>query len=188
MARELIPWEIISSSCEMQNKWLTVRRDRCKLPDNSIIDDYYIVERPDIAGVVGITSDNQVVFNLQYKHGIGEVVREICAGIIEPGEDPAQAALREFEEETGYTCHEELVHLQTVIVSPTSQNNRYHIYLARNVVPAPEKKKDMPREIINNELIPLTQIPEMIMNGEVNVLWSITSLCLAWQWLENNKV
>ncbi len=179
------PWSTLQSKNVLQNKWITVRQDSCKLPDESVIDDYFVVERADIAGVVALTPEQEVICNVQYKHGIQEIVREIPAGIIEPGETPEQGAIRELEEETGYTT-DALVHLKTVIVSPTSQNNRYHIYLATDARPC-DRKLDTPRETIHNELIPLQQVKQMIETGEFPVMWSVASLYFAFEWLEKNK-
>ena len=38
----------------------------------------------------------------QFRHGLGNVTLEIPGGIIEPGEEPAAAAVRELREESGY--------------------------------------------------------------------------------------
>jgi 8-oxo-dGTP pyrophosphatase MutT (NUDIX family) len=178
-------WEVLKSQYALRTKWLDVRQDTCRLPDGSMIDDYFVIERPEIVGIVAITPDNQVVFNRQYKHGLGEVVLETPAGMVDAGEDPQTAARRELEEESGYIAHE-LIPLGVLPASPTSQNNLYFVYLARNVK-AGGKKVQHPRETIVNELIPLDQIPEKLRSGEINVLWSVAPLYLALDWLQQNQ-
>ena len=56
-------------------------------------------------GVVIFAVDGQdrVVLIRQYRYPIGGYVYELPAGLVEPGEDPRQAAVRELFEETGLT-------------------------------------------------------------------------------------
>ena len=58
--------------------------------------------RVDWAQIVPITPDGKVVLVRQYRHGAQRVTLEIPGGLVDPGEDPATAALRECLEETGY--------------------------------------------------------------------------------------
>ncbi len=50
-----------------------------------------------------IKPDNEIVVIRQFRPPTGRYMWETPAGLIDPGEDPADAALRELEEETGYT-------------------------------------------------------------------------------------
>jgi 8-oxo-dGTP pyrophosphatase MutT (NUDIX family) len=168
------PWKIQSSTYPLETKWLRVRQDTCVLPDGSVIDDYFVIERADVVGIVALTDDNQVVMNRQYKHGIGEIVHEIPAGMVDPGESPEVAARRELEEESGYTARE-WTHLSTLIASPTGETNRYHIFLARGAF-ANGKKMEHPREEIVNDLVPLADIESRIQTGDIRVMWTIVAL------------
>ncbi len=171
------PWKVLSSSYVLKTPWMDVRRDECELPDGSVIDDYFVVERAEVAGIVAITEDGQVVLNRQYKHGIGEVVLEVPAGMVDEGEEPIDAARRELEEETGYLA-EELIHVHTLIASPSNANNRFHIFLAPNVKPG-GKKDGHPREEIVNCLIPAGDIWQRVIGGDLTVMWSVAALSLA---------
>ena len=50
-----------------------------------------------------IKPDNEIVIIRQFRPPTGRYMWETPAGLIDPGEDPADAALRELAEETGYT-------------------------------------------------------------------------------------
>lgn len=53
-----------------------------------------------IYGVYGEEKDHLVLIR-QYRYPVGGYVYEFPAGLVEPGEEPAQAAVREIFEETG---------------------------------------------------------------------------------------
>ena len=78
---------------------------------------YYVASRnPDIHTLKAVTQENppdgviiyglyqdKVVLVRQYRYPVGDYVYEFPAGLVEPGEDMEQAAIRELYEETGLT-------------------------------------------------------------------------------------
>src|SRR5438105_3062441 len=54
------------------------------------------------AAIIALTSLNRVVVARQFRPGPEMIMDELPGGVIEEGEDPEQAALRELLEETGY--------------------------------------------------------------------------------------
>ena len=80
---------------------------------------YYMVSRNSDPGTLkAVTQENapdgvviyslyqdKVVLIRQYRYPAGRFVYELPAGLVEPGEDMEQAAIREMFEETGLTLH-----------------------------------------------------------------------------------
>ena len=63
-----------------------------------------VTHRNDPDGVVICARlEDKLVLVRQYRYPIGDYVYELPAGLVEPGEDIAQAATREMREETGLT-------------------------------------------------------------------------------------
>jgi ADP-ribose pyrophosphatase len=79
--------------------------------------------------VIALTSDMQVVVLRQYRPGTDSVCLEIPGGMIDDGEEPAVAAARELQEETGYVSKQWL-RLGTCAPNPAIANNTLHTYLA----------------------------------------------------------
>ena len=60
-------------------------------------------DKPNAVAVAAFTEKNEMLLVKQYRHPLGKLIYDLPAGGIRPREDPQQAALRELEEETGYT-------------------------------------------------------------------------------------
>ena len=86
--------------------------------------DIYVFACPDWCNVVTETADGQLVLVWQYRHGTDELSLEVPGGVIDPGEEPIDAARRELKEETGYEA-ESFELLSVVQPNPALQNNRY---------------------------------------------------------------
>lgn len=131
---EIRPWEVVSQEYLFRRPWLTVRRDALRLPNGRIAPEYYVLEYPTWINTIAIDPQGRFVMVRQYRHGLGEVLTELCAGVAEEGETPLQAAQRELLEETGYAGGQ---WQEWMVISPNpgSQNNLVHCFLAVGVEP-----------------------------------------------------
>ena len=102
MADKDMKWKTLSQKYLIEKPWLTARVDKVELPTGAIIDEYYVLEYPDWVNTIAITKEGEFIFVRQYRYAIGKTVNELCAGVIEKGEDPMVAAKRELMEETGF--------------------------------------------------------------------------------------
>ena len=128
---------------------------------------FYSLAAPDWVNIIALTPAQEVVMIRQYRAGVNDVVLEIPGGIMDPGEiDPALAASRELQEETGYSSNNVEL-LGAVHAKPALQNNRAHCFLAQDVKCQSGQHLDE-LEDITVELIPLREIPGLITRGIVS--------------------
>ena len=95
-------WTVLSSKYLWKRPWLTVRQEHVRLANGLEAPEFYILEYPDWVNVIAITKEGEMVMIRQYRHGVDRCDYELCAGVIEPDEDPEAAARRELLEETGF--------------------------------------------------------------------------------------
>ncbi len=100
------PWKLLDTEYLVNAPWLKVAKEKCELPNGKIIDDFYTLWQPDWVLILARTKDGKWVMTEQYRHGSGTIALEFPAGIINKGETPEQAALRELQEECGYKLDE----------------------------------------------------------------------------------
>lgn len=126
--------------------WLTVRRDRVRLPTGAVNDEYYVLEYPTWVNVIAIDREGRFVMVEQYRHGLQEVFTELVAGVAEEGEAPLEAAQRELLEETGYAGG--TWRLNTVLsANPGSQNNLSYSFIATGVERVAEQHLDETEDV-----------------------------------------
>jgi 8-oxo-dGTP pyrophosphatase MutT (NUDIX family) len=158
-------WTIRTSVYRIDEPFLRVRSDTVELPDGTIIDGYFVRESRGFAVVAALTPAREIVLVRQYKHGIGEVVVELPAGTIDPGETPADCAVRELAEETGYAGDPPRL-LRTLFTDPTGSNGRFHVFLVENARPVFAQSLDITESIVV-ETVPLEAFRSMVRDGTI---------------------
>ena len=125
-------WRPLESEWAFRSDFVSIRRDRCQLPDGRLSPDMYFMELRDFAMTVAVTPDGEVLLSREYKHGAGDVAYTLPAGFVERGEAPQAAARRELREETGHDG-EAFEPLGAYLVFPSLSGARGHFFLARSV-------------------------------------------------------
>ena len=157
-------YKVLSSEYLLRlGPWMTVRRDCVELPDGRRNPAYYVLEYPDWVNVIAITKDGRFLMEKQYRHGLGITEYELCAGVIEEGEEPLDAAKRELLEETGYAGGQ-WKEFMTICANPSSQNNYSHCFLAVGVEKVGDQHLD-PTEAIEPILMTVDEVREMLISG-----------------------
>lgn len=123
-------FEILKRRLLLENPWMPVEVQTVRLP-NGETTEWFVSLGHDVVIVVPIDPEGRVVLQQGYKHGSGKVITEFCAGMIDEGETPTEAARRELLEETGYTA-KEFIKLGKAFPNPTGSKKYYHFFLARD--------------------------------------------------------
>jgi len=113
--------------------------------------------------IAAFTKDDKMILTKQYRHPFRKVIFDIPAGGMKDGETPEQAALRELEEETGYTA-EKLEWIGRFTWAPGSMGPAtVEIFFTKSLKP---KGKFDPMEIMNIELVDFNKVFNGVLRGD----------------------
>jgi len=149
----------LSSRVIYDKHGFTMVEDTLEFADGTTFEYVYFKSCGTVA-VAAFTEDNKMILTKQYRHPLGMVVYDIPGGAIEDDETPQEAALRELEEETGYTA-EKLERIGRFSRGPSSQAIT-EIFFTK----AKRKGTFNSKEIAQVELMSFNQILQKILNGE----------------------
>jgi 8-oxo-dGTP pyrophosphatase MutT (NUDIX family) len=137
---------------------------------------YFVAELPDCVQVVALTTDGRIILVRQFRAGAGKDSLEIPGGLLEPGEEPSKAGVRELLEETGYAGDAPRV-LGTSWCNPSLLNSKVTTILVENAKQVAEPKPDASEEL-EIVLAPAKSVLEMIASAEIDHALIVGSLLL----------
>jgi ADP-ribose pyrophosphatase len=117
------------------------------------------------AAALATTADGELVLVEQWREPVGRVVLELPAGLVNPGETPEEAVVRELLEETGFSAAAppELLLASPILAGVTS--NVLHLFRVR-CGPRVGAGGGVDGERIAVRLIPLAELPAALAAAE----------------------
>ncbi|MGV4319805.1 ADP-ribose pyrophosphatase [Bacillus mojavensis] len=111
-----------------------------------------IVKHPGAVAVLAVTDEGKIILVKQFRKPLERTIVEIPAGKLEKGEEPEYTALRELEEETGYTA-KKLTKMTAFYTSPGFADEIVHVFLAEELSVLKEK-----RELDEDEFVEVMEV------------------------------
>ena len=158
-------WERLEERTIATTRVLDLRSVKFRHPRREVDRDFVVIAPADWCNVIAVTSDGQLVLVRQFRFGINDFSLEIPGGIIDPGEDPVAAGVRELREETGCAGTAARL-LASVHPNPAIQNNRCHLVLIENVVLNAPQQWDHDEEI-EVVMAPVDQVFAWAREGKI---------------------
>lgn len=158
-------WKVLESVYLHREPWLTVRKDKCEMPNGKIVPAFYVTEYPEWVNALAFTKDGKVVMVKQYRHGIEQESIEIPGGVVEENETWQEGVERELLEETGYKF-EKLEYLGKISANPSTTNNFMHMFLATGGEKVAEQKLD---EVEDLEVLIMTldEVKQLVKENKI---------------------
>lgn len=168
-------FKTIRSETVFQGKVFDVRVDHISTPSGSEARIDVVTHRGAVA-MLPIDSKGQILFVRQYRHPIGETLLEIPAGTLEDGEEPQACAIRECQEEIGFSPGE-LIPLGRIFLAPGYSSEQIHLYVARDLQPG--KLSADPDEDLHPVALPPRQVLELLDGGKIHDAKTLIALSKA---------
>jgi len=164
----------IASRTVFTGRLLRLRVDEVTLPGGGS-STREIVEHPGAVAAVALEGED-VLLVRQWRHPAGEVLLEIPAGTLEPGEEPEATVRRELVEEIGRRAGR-VEHLMDFYVAPGYSSELIRLYLATELEAASgETDTDENIEVVR---VPLAEAVARCRAGALRDGKTVTALLLA---------
>ncbi|MDO5719032.1 MAG: NUDIX hydrolase [Tissierellia bacterium] len=163
-----------------EGRIINLRVDTVELP-NRKYSRREIVEHSNSVLIIPILDDEYTLLVKQFRKAVDKVILEFPAGLIDSGEDPSEAALRELQEEVGYSANK-LNYIYDAYSSPGFTNEKVSIFLAEDLYESKlENDEDEFLEIVK---IKIDDLIDMLHNYEISDAHTIIGI----QYLENRRL
>ena len=174
----------ISSEQILDGVLLNVHRDIVKVPDGTESVREWI-DHPGASAVIPLFPDKTTILVRQFRYPPRREFLELPAGKIDiPGEDPADVARRELEEETGWWPGS-LFYIGSSYPCIGYSNEIIHYYVAESLEEGRQNLSE--GEHLTVERVSFRVALEMAQRGQILDMKTLTGLFLAHSWIESGR-
>jgi len=151
-----------------------VVRQRSRREGDGRMADWFVINTDDFVNVVATTRDKKIVLVRQFRHGSDGFSWELPGGMVDSGEDPEAAAIRELAEETGFVgsskgvfagCHP----------NPAIMDNRCHFVLVRDAEKTMRQNWDEHEEM-EVGIFAMDELWQMVADGKLTHSLTLAAL------------
>jgi ADP-ribose pyrophosphatase len=146
---------------------------------------YHRIACPDWVNILPITDDGYAILIRQSRAGNMRDVLEVPGGCIDKNEkDPTMAAVRELEEETGYSS-QRILPLASINPNPAINTNKLHMFIALNCR-LQSDRKHFPDEGEDIEVVkvPTKNLDELVRTGQIDSCLASLTIMLAERYIQ----
>ncbi|OFI49477.1 ADP-ribose pyrophosphatase [Floricoccus tropicus] len=164
---------------------IDVKVDDVELPQGLGTAKRELIFHPGAVSMIPITADNKIILVRQFRKALEKVIYEIPAGKLEAGEKDhvKEAALRELEEETGYTS-ENIELIYEFYSAPGFCNEKIYLYYIDNLVKVENPRPQDDDEVLEVGQFTLEECKDLIASEEIADAKTIMAIQY---WELNNK-
>ncbi|MDP2210764.1 MAG: NUDIX hydrolase [Candidatus Aquicultor sp.] len=169
---------VVESNLIYEGAIISLHVDKIRNTEGRILE-REVVEHLDAVGIVALDARKNIVLVRQYRHPLKGDLLEIPAGLLADGEDPADCAIRELKEETGYKA-KTIEKLAAFYTSAGFTDERFYLFFSDDLEEGePELEPD--EDDIELVLIPLEKALGMVSRGEIEDAKTLTAILMAAQ-------
>ncbi|MDD3179928.1 MAG: NUDIX hydrolase [Opitutaceae bacterium] len=169
-------WHKLGATMHATTRIFDIQRAHYRHPVRQTEKDFFVVDAPDWVNVIALTPEHRLVLVRQFRFGIDAFSLEIPGGVMERGEVPLAAAVRELREETGFTGSRQRL-LGSVHPNPAIQSNSCHLVLVEEACRTAALEWDHDEEI-EVVTLPVEEVYALARSGGITHALVLDALLL----------
>ena len=169
-------WEKLAEKSVALTRVLELLSVGYRHPHRGTEREFVVVRANDWVNVIALTPAGEIVLVQQFRFGIDAFSLEIPGGVMEPGEDPIEAGLRELREETGFVGTRARL-LGSTHPNPAIQSNWCHFVFVEDAMRSAELEWD-PDEEIEVTTLPAAEVLALAHSGGITHALVLNALLL----------
>ena len=146
---------------------------------------FYVCKATDWVQVAALTKDKKIILVDQFRFGTLNYSWELPGGIMEAGEEPIEAGLRELLEETGYSGKNARL-IASFSPNPAMMSNQAHLVFVEDCEKNSDTSWDTNEEIAIKEFS-LDELDAMVENGSIHHSVAINGIYFLQKFLAKQK-
>lgn len=148
-------------------------KDTIQVPNGNVVE-WDFIGHKGAAAVIPVREDGKILMVRQFRNALDRYTLEIPAGgLNSPTEPMIEAAARELQEETGYSC-DKLEFLISIRTTVAFCNERIEIFVANHLQPGKQHLDE--DEFIRVEAYEVEELCRMIYAGEIEDSKTISAI------------
>lgn len=159
-------WHEVRAETRFECRIFAVEESLSVSPYDGSEHSYYRLRCDEWVQIVPVTAAGEIVLVREYRHGSQALSLEVPGGLLEAGEAPADTALRECLEETGYRGARALP-LGTLNPNPAMFSNTLHAFWAPDVERVAEIRNSA-TEHTETVLVPVRDVRGLLREGTID--------------------
>jgi 8-oxo-dGTP pyrophosphatase MutT (NUDIX family) len=166
-------WKVFGERMVYDNPWVRLVQVDVEPPDGNRFW-HHVIRLQTVSAAVVLDDHERVLLLLRHRFATDQTGWELPGGIVGPGETPAECAVRETEEETGWRPSGPPRLISRFQPMPGMVDTPHEVYLVRGAqhMGDPTDLEEAGRV----DWVPLQQIPKMISEGSILGSGSIIGL------------
>lgn len=168
-------WDIVEDTLLQACRVWDLRSRRYRHPETGKEGEFYYIDSRDWAVVVARTVEGEIILVRQFRWGSDELSWELPGGIIDEGEDPVAAGLRELTEETGYVAESGKL-IGRCQPNPAILNNFCKVILADGCRLSSDGTDWDEHEEMEVRVLPEATVMDWARNGEIGHALALNGL------------
>jgi 8-oxo-dGTP pyrophosphatase MutT (NUDIX family) len=157
-------WKVYGERPIYDNPWVRLVLVDVETPDGQRFE-HHVVRLGRVAIALIVDDDDRVLTLWRYRFATGDWGYELLGGIVEDGEEPAGAALREVEEESGWRPVAEPEHLITFQPLPGMIDAPMDVFLFHGAEKVGEPTDA--EEVARIDWVPIDELLTLMRRGEL---------------------